>query len=255
MLLLLFLHTVRTFFQTDQLIIRLQVVATTNFIRMLMRNVFENVFKSDEVIWWAAIFRTISSMFDRFLHLSKSGSFAMSCSRRHDLREAVGNLLTVTMYFQNSSSRFHRPGLRAVDLRVHVASASTRTFTNPTAAELSVHRTIIPGEHLHKSSPLVSRCDSLASSTNQCHTGTQTNHVLLLGRRMDGIPRVFSTETFGPNCNSRTAARVFDVSSPISVGHHHDRTLRNARKTRNINICNQRSCCTQEFQSNIPANA
>ena len=46
------------FLQTDQLIIRLQVVVVTNFIRMLMRNVFVNVFKSDAVIWWAAIFRT-----------------------------------------------------------------------------------------------------------------------------------------------------------------------------------------------------
>ena len=33
------------------------VVVMTNIIRMLMRNVFENVFKSDAVIWWAAIFR------------------------------------------------------------------------------------------------------------------------------------------------------------------------------------------------------
>ena len=44
------------FLQTDQLITRLQVVVMTNFIRMLMRNVFVNVFKSDAVIWWAAIF-------------------------------------------------------------------------------------------------------------------------------------------------------------------------------------------------------
>ena len=46
------------FLQTDQLIIRLQVVVMTNFIRMLVRNVFVNVFKSDAVIWWAAIFRS-----------------------------------------------------------------------------------------------------------------------------------------------------------------------------------------------------
>ena len=46
------------FLQTDQLIIGLQVVVMANFIRMLMRNVFVNVFKSDAVIWWAAIFRT-----------------------------------------------------------------------------------------------------------------------------------------------------------------------------------------------------
>ena len=47
------------FLQTDQLIIRLQVVVVTNFIRMLMRNVFVNVFKSDAVIWWAAIFCSV----------------------------------------------------------------------------------------------------------------------------------------------------------------------------------------------------
>ena len=37
---------------------RLQVVVVINFIRMLMRNVFLNVFKSDAVNWWAAIFCT-----------------------------------------------------------------------------------------------------------------------------------------------------------------------------------------------------
>ena len=47
------------FLQTDQLIIRLQVVVVTNFIRILMRSVFVNVFKSDAVIWWAAFFRGI----------------------------------------------------------------------------------------------------------------------------------------------------------------------------------------------------
>ena len=62
--------------------------------------------------------------------------------------------------------------------------------------------------------PLVSRCD-----------------VLLRGRRVHGIPRVFN-RTFDP----RIVATVFDVSSPISIGHHHDRNLRNARNTRNIKI-------------------
>ena len=56
MLVLLFLS--ERFLQTDQLNIRFQVVVLTNFIRMLMRSVFVNVFKSDAVIWWAAIFRS-----------------------------------------------------------------------------------------------------------------------------------------------------------------------------------------------------
>ena len=108
---------------------------------MFVRNVCVNVFKSDAVIWWAAIFRT-SSMFDKLLHLSKSKTSAMNCSRRHDLREAVGNLLTVTMHLQNTLSKFHDPGLHKVDLRVHVVSASTRTLA-------SMHSTNVPSEHLH----------------------------------------------------------------------------------------------------------
>ena len=46
------------FLHTDQLITRLQVVVMINFIRMLLGNVSVNVFKSDAMIWWAAIFRT-----------------------------------------------------------------------------------------------------------------------------------------------------------------------------------------------------
>ena len=60
------------FLQTDQLIIRLQVAVVINFIRMLMRNVFVNVFKSDVVAWCGGIFCTPSPMFDKLLHLSKS---------------------------------------------------------------------------------------------------------------------------------------------------------------------------------------
>ena len=212
------------FLQTDQFIIRLQVVVVTNFISMLMRSVFVNVFESDAVIRWAAIFCTPSSMFDKLLRLSKG--FAMSCSRCCNFCGAAGNLLTVTMHLQDTLSKFQRPGLHKIHLCVHVASASTRTLaflTNPRAAELSVHGTIIPDEDLRS-------CDTLASSTNQRHqlgfTRTQTNHVLFLGKRTHGIPRVLN-RTFDPNCNSRKAATVFDVSSPISVGHHHDRTLRN----------------------------
>ena len=44
------------FLQTH-LITRLQVAVMTNFIRMLTGYVIVNVFKSDAVIWWAAIFR------------------------------------------------------------------------------------------------------------------------------------------------------------------------------------------------------
>ena len=129
------------FHHTDQLITRLQVVVMINFIRMLLGSVIVIVFKTDAVFWWAAIFRNPSSMFDKMLHLSKSQGSAMSRSRSHDLREAVGNLLTVTMYLQDTLSRFVSTwrGRRLAPLR----------FTNPRAAELSVHRTIVPSEQLH----------------------------------------------------------------------------------------------------------
>ena len=208
---------------------------------MLMRNVFVNVFKSDAAVWWAAIFCTSSSMFDKLLHLSKSKSFAMSCLRSCNFCEAVGNLLTVTMYLQDTFSRLHCPSLHKIDFRVHVASALTRTL----ALHKSKSCSAVSAQHNHSRraiaqfAPLDSRSDTLASSPNQHHqlgfTRTQTNHVLLLGRRVHGIPRIFN-RTFDPNCNSRTAATVFDVSSPISIGHHHDQTLQNARNTRNVMI-------------------
>ena len=78
--------------QTDQLITRLQVVVMTNFVRVLTGNEIVNVFKSDAVIWWVAIFRTASSMFDKLLHLSKSQGSAMSRLRSCNLCDAISNL-------------------------------------------------------------------------------------------------------------------------------------------------------------------
>ena len=81
----------------------------TNFIRILSGNVIVNVFKSDVVIWWAAIFCTSSSMFDKLS--------ARSRLRCHNFREAISYLLTVSMHLQDSLSRFHRLGLHTIDLR------------------------------------------------------------------------------------------------------------------------------------------
>ena len=84
------------------------VVVMTNFIRILMRTVFrERVQVRCSDLVGSDLPHPLSSMFDKLLHLSKSESFAMSCSRRRDLREAVGNLLTVTTYPQDTLSRFH----------------------------------------------------------------------------------------------------------------------------------------------------
>ena len=71
------------FLQTDQLIIRLGVVVMTNSIRMLMRSVFVNVFKSDAVIWWAAIFRTFLTMVTFQLLQQKYVTLTFLCILQH----------------------------------------------------------------------------------------------------------------------------------------------------------------------------
>ena len=87
--------------------------------------------------------------------------------------------------------------------------------------------------------PCTAQSSQMSNCTFCCHqlgfTRTQTNHVFLLGGRIHGIPRVFD-RTLDPNCKSRVAATIFDVSSPISVGHHHDLTMRRARSSKNIKI-------------------
>ena len=97
----LFLHTVRTVsFKLIGSSSDFVVVVMTNFIRMLTRNVFVDVFKSEAVIWWAAIFPLPFIDVRQLLQLSKSESFAMSCSRRHNLREAVGTCRLSPCTFQ-----------------------------------------------------------------------------------------------------------------------------------------------------------
>ena len=59
---------------------------------------------------------------------SKSQRSSMSRLKCHDLREAISDLLTVSMHLQDSLSKFHRPGLHTINILVHVASASTRTL-------------------------------------------------------------------------------------------------------------------------------
>ena len=90
--------------------------------------------------------------FDELLYLSKCESFAMSRTRSCDLCETISNLLTVTMYLQNTLSRFHRSDLHKVDLRVHVTSASTRTLAFQKSQScwiVSVQDNRVPGEHLY----------------------------------------------------------------------------------------------------------
>ena len=100
-----------------------------------------------------------------------------------------------------------------------------------------MHNTIVPGEHWHNLLhwSLVA-IPSLAPPTIAVSSDSpeikQTTFCFL--EDVHGIPRVFN-RTF-ENCNSRTTATVFDVSSTMSIDHHHNRTLRSARNTRNIKI-------------------
>ena len=126
-------------------------------------------------------------------------------------------------------SRFSCPRDESVDL--HLFVHETQSCCTVRAQDNSTRRTIA---HL---APLVSCCDTLASSTDQCHqlrfAWTQANHVLLLGRRIHRIPGVFS-RTLDPHSDARIAATILDVSSPIRICHHQHRTLRSARNSRNI---------------------
>ena len=146
-------------------------------------------------------------MFDKLLHLSKSQVSAMSCLRSHDLREAISNLLAVSMHLQDTLSRFHRPGLHKVDVSTwRVRRPAPLRFTNPRAAELSV-----PSARIHQNS------DKPCSASWR----TRTRDTTCFQQNLD------------LNCNSGAAVTIFDVSSPISIGQHHDRNLRSDRNSRN----------------------
>ena len=95
-----------------------RAVVMTNFMRMLSGNVSVNVIKSTAVIWWAATSRTSHRCSTKCCICQSPRGSTMSRLRSHNFREAVGNLLTVTMHLQDASTRFHRPGLFQIELRV-----------------------------------------------------------------------------------------------------------------------------------------
>ena len=128
-----------------------------------------------------------------------------------------------------------------VDLRVHVSSASTCTLSLHNSQRCCAvgAQDKSPRRATAYLATWVSRCDILASSTNQCHqlglTGTQANLVLFLGGSLHRTPRVFHG-TVDPDSDSRVASTDLNVFSQISISHHQDRTLRSARNSKNIEI-------------------
>ena len=200
------------------------------------------------MFWWAAIFRTPLSMFDKMLLLSKSQCSTMRTLRSHNFRDAVSDLLTITMHLQDALSRFHRPALHEVDLCVHVSSASTCTlslhesqsYCAVRAQDNCTRRAIA---HL---APLVSRCDTLASpptSAINSDSPELEQTMLCFLEEAYTIPRVFNGN-IDRNSDSRVAATVHDVSSPIqhqsperpNLAECPQFTLRSARNSRNLKI-------------------
>ena len=119
-------------------------------------------------------------------------------------------------------------------------------FTNPRAAELSVYSTIVPSEHLHNLLhwSLVAIPSHAPPTSATSSDSPELRHTMFcfLEDAYTGY-HVFSTEHLTQTANSRVAATVFDASSPISIGHHHDRTLRRARNTRNKIATNDHVAC------------
>ena len=112
-------------------------------------------------------------------------------------------------------------------------------FTNPRAAELSVHSAILPGEHLHS----LLHWSLLAIPSQAPPTSAISSDSPELKQTMfcfleDAYTRyhVFSTEPLTQTAIPEYLRRSLTSPASISVGHHHDRTLRNARNTRNIKI-------------------
>ena len=164
-------------------------------------------------------------------------------------------MLTVTMYLQDTLSRFHRPDLHKKDLRVFVASASTRTlrFTNPSAAELSVHSTIVQNEHLHNllhwsfaaipsqalpSSVISSDSPELKQTTfcflEDAYTGYHVFSTKPLTQT--AIPEWLRRSLTSP----AQSASVITTTEPCECPQYQEHQ-----------DCSQRSCCMQDFQSNI----
>ena len=214
------------FLHTDHLITRLRraepatCCSHDKLHSHVVGNVIVNVFKSDAVIWWAAIFRTPHRCSTKLLHLSKSPGSAMSSMRSHDLREAISDLLTVSMHLQDSLSRFHRPGLHKVIpscprgecVDSHLCVSRIPELLNCPCTAQSSQENSCTSCSVGLSSRFLRKLHH-----PQCHqlglTRTQANHVLFLGRRVHGIPRVFN-RTLDPNCNARVAATIFDVPAP-----------------------------------------
>ena len=159
----------------------------------------------------------------QILHLSWTQCSLMSSLRSHNFREAVSDLLTITMYLKDALSRFHCPS-QEVDLRVHVTSASTCSRAlHELQRCFAVHKTIVP---------LVPRCDVLANSTNQCHQQDSPELKQTMFCFLEEAYTGYHVSSTLPNSDSRVAS-ILGISIPIS-SHHQDRTFWCARNSRNI---------------------
>ena len=149
-------------------------------------------------------------------------------------------MLTLTMYLQDTLSRFHRPECinrpscprgECVDSHPCVSQIPEPLSSPYTAqsSQKSICTICSIGLLLRYPRMLYQPAPSPRIHQNQ------TDHVLFLGRRIRGIPRLLKKKPLTQTAIPQLLRRSL-TSSPIIIGHHHDRTLRNARNTRNIKI-------------------
>ena len=146
------------------------------------------------------------------------------------------------MYLQDALSRFHRPGLhenrpscpRGECVDSHPCASQIQELQSCQCTAQSFQESNLHNL-LHWSLVAIPSQAPPTSAINSDSPELKQTMFCFLEDADTGIPRVFN-RTFDPNCNSRIAATILDVSSPISISHHQDRTLRSARNFKNIKI-------------------
>ena len=133
------------------------------------------------------------------------------------------------------------------DATCRVRRLAPLRFTSPRAAELSVHSTIVPGEQLHILLHwFLGAIPSQAPPTSAISSDSPQLRKTMFCFLEDACTgyHVFSTEPL-----TQTAIPEQLHRSPLRPN------LAECPQFQEHQDCNQRSCCMQDFQSNISANA
>ena len=131
-------------------------------------------------------------------------------------------------------------------------------FTTPSAAALSVHKTIVPEEQLH----ILLRGSLVAipsqapptSAINSDSPELKQTLSCFLEEACTGH-HVSSTEPLTQTAIPEVASTDLNVSSPISIESSPRPNLAECPQFQEHRNCNPQSCCTQDAQPNISASA